>query len=244
VREPLRTMDGQARPATGERPLDVTSSAILEALRGLVPSAQPSVVLTSLAIAAVPAFADECTVTVTQPDVRCLIAWPERADAEEPMSGRELSVPFEQEVCGTEPLYAATVTYRWLHRPPVPSAAAVGRLLVDRAGDLVRTERLAEALAAANAKAEQMETALHSSREIGQALGILMYSQKLTSQQAFDLIRLASQHTNRKLRDIAADVNRTGTLPGRIASTAHPPSRLIARRNPPDDLPRARRSAR
>jgi hypothetical protein len=202
VREPLRTMDGQARPATGERPLDVTSSAILEALRGLVPSAQPSVVLTSLAIAAVPAFADECTVTVTQPDVRCLIAWPERADAEEPMSGRELSVPFEQEVCGTEPLYAAT------------------------------------------AKAEQMETALHSSREIGQALGILMYSQKLTSQQAFDLIRLASQHTNRKLRDIAADVNRTGTLPGRIASTAHPPSRLIARRNPPDDLPRARRSAR
>jgi ANTAR domain len=217
VPEPPRTVDAATRPPTGEPPPDATSSAILEALRDLVPSARPSVVLTSLAVAAVPAFADECTITVTKPAVRCLVAWPRRAGGEDP-SGRELSVPFEQEARGTEPVYAATVTYRWLHRPPVPAAAAVGRLLVDRAGDLVRTERLAEALAAANAKAEQMETALHSNREIGQALGILMYSRKLTSQQAFDLMRTTSQHTNRKMRDIAAEISRTGTLPGGVSS--------------------------
>jgi hypothetical protein len=34
----------------------------------------------------------------------------------------------------------------------------------------------------------------------------------VTREQAFDLMRIASQRTNRKLRDIAADVLDTGTL--------------------------------
>ena len=41
-----------------------------------------------------------------------------------------------------------------------------------------------------------------------------------TRSQAFDLLRVASQHTNRKLAEIATEVGDTGTLdlPGRTAA--------------------------
>lgn len=59
-----------------------------------------------------------------------------------------------------------------------------------------------------------LETALQSSRQIGTAMGILMARQLITSDQAFAQLSTASQALNRKLRDIAADVERTGQLPG------------------------------
>lgn len=62
-------------------------------------------------------------------------------------------------------------------------------------------------------KAANLERALRSSREIGIAMGILMARNLCTEEQAFDLLRQASQTTHRKLRDIAAEVHRTGTLP-------------------------------
>jgi hypothetical protein len=55
--------------------------------------------------------------------------------------------------------------------------------------------------------------ALETSREIGVAMGILMADGRFTAPQAFDLLRTASNHLNRKLRDIAADVALTGELP-------------------------------
>jgi hypothetical protein len=62
-------------------------------------------------------------------------------------------------------------------------------------------------------KAMHLDRALESSREIGCALGILMARELLTQGQAFDLLRTASQHTHRKLRDIARVVTETGALP-------------------------------
>jgi hypothetical protein len=62
-------------------------------------------------------------------------------------------------------------------------------------------------------RAENLEKALHSSREIGVAVGILMATHKLTREQAFDLLRITSQNTNRKVADIAVQVGDTGTLP-------------------------------
>ncbi|MGQ0844832.1 MAG: GAF and ANTAR domain-containing protein [Sporichthyaceae bacterium] len=58
-----------------------------------------------------------------------------------------------------------------------------------------------------------LETALQSSRQIGTAMGILMARQLITADQAFAQLSAASQQLNRKLRDIAADVERTGQLP-------------------------------
>lgn len=58
-----------------------------------------------------------------------------------------------------------------------------------------------------------LNIALSSSRQIGTAIGILMARHQVTSEQAFTLLSRASQHLNRKLRDVATDVELTGQLP-------------------------------
>jgi hypothetical protein len=65
----------------------------------------------------------------------------------------------------------------------------------------------------AEAKVAQLHTALISNRRIGAATGILMCSLKLHEDDAFELMRAASQRYHRKLVDIADDVLLTGTLP-------------------------------
>ena len=61
-------------------------------------------------------------------------------------------------------------------------------------------------------RADHLQRALASSRDIGVAIGVLMATHKLSREQAFDLLRVASQHTNRKISDIAVDVGDTGHL--------------------------------
>ena len=63
------------------------------------------------------------------------------------------------------------------------------------------------------AKIVGLEVALATCRRIGAAMGILMTRRQVTEDQAFDLLRVASQHTHRKLREIAHDVVITGLLP-------------------------------
>jgi hypothetical protein len=60
---------------------------------------------------------------------------------------------------------------------------------------------------------EGLHTALDSNRRIGAAIGVLMAIHKVTEDQAFDLLRTASQLLHRKLRDIASEVVETGALP-------------------------------
>jgi hypothetical protein len=71
---------------------------------------------------------------------------------------------------------------------------------------------------------ENLHAALTSSRQIGTAIGIIMARRLVTSSQAFELLRQASQNLNRKLRDIAAEVEETGSLPSEPAAppTANP----------------------
>lgn len=64
-------------------------------------------------------------------------------------------------------------------------------------------------------EASHFEAALSSSRRIGTAIGIIMARELVTSEEAFERLRTASQTLNRKLRDIAEEVQRTGTLPER-----------------------------
>ncbi len=60
--------------------------------------------------------------------------------------------------------------------------------------------------AAAEATNQHLQTALESARMIGRAQGVLMVRQECSSDDAFDLLRRASQRTNRKLRDIAEEI--------------------------------------
>jgi hypothetical protein len=57
-----------------------------------------------------------------------------------------------------------------------------------------------------------LRRALDTNREIGAASGILMATYKLTQDQAFDLLRMASQRGHRKLAEVARGVVETGTL--------------------------------
>jgi hypothetical protein len=58
-----------------------------------------------------------------------------------------------------------------------------------------------------------LHAALATREIIGQAQGILMEREHLTSVQAFDILRRASQHLNRKLRDVAQNLVDTGERP-------------------------------
>ena len=60
---------------------------------------------------------------------------------------------------------------------------------------------------------ENLHTALATREVIGQAQGILMERERISPGQAFDVLRRASQHLNRKLRDVAQDLVDTGERP-------------------------------
>lgn len=74
---------------------------------------------------------------------------------------------------------------------------------------------LANAVAFADATAlnRQLRDALESRDVIGQAKGILMARERVTADQAFDMMRRASQRLNVKLRQVAEQVAETGVTP-------------------------------
>ena len=61
-------------------------------------------------------------------------------------------------------------------------------------------------------KAENLLKAMESNREIGVAMGILMHRHRLDREQAFAVLRVASQDSNRKLAEVASEVADTGIL--------------------------------
>ncbi|GAA1902419.1 ANTAR domain-containing protein [Lapillicoccus jejuensis] len=58
-----------------------------------------------------------------------------------------------------------------------------------------------------------LRLALDSNRQIGMAVGILMALRGATESDAFDDLVQVSRTTNRKVREVAADVVQTGELP-------------------------------
>jgi hypothetical protein len=68
-------------------------------------------------------------------------------------------------------------------------------------------------LTAVEDERQHLELALQSNRQIGMAMGVLMAHHKITEQQAFNLLRAASQRLHRKLRDVAFEITETGELP-------------------------------
>ena len=86
------------------------------------------------------------------------------------------------------------------------------RMAASRAADAIAS---VVRLVGARALAEQLETALASRAVIEQAKGIIMGRQGLDEMAAFDLLRQQSQHTNVKLRDVAAELVATAVKAGR-----------------------------
>ena len=83
-------------------------------------------------------------------------------------------------------------------RAPNPALDGHGSAASDR-----EIERLTEHVAG-------LEVALLTRDVIGQAKGILMERYRITADEAFERLRTASQHKNRKLRDLAEELASTG----------------------------------
>ncbi|HKC28862.1 MAG TPA: ANTAR domain-containing protein [Jatrophihabitans sp.] len=69
-----------------------------------------------------------------------------------------------------------------------------------------------DALAEALTKIQNLEIALTTNRRIGMAMGIVMARYRVTEEDAFGILRTASQHRHRKLREIAEDAIYTGEI--------------------------------
>jgi hypothetical protein len=85
------------------------------------------------------------------------------------------------------------------------SAVGTGLVLATH-GSLLVTAQLARD------KAANLLKAMESNREIGVAMGILMQRHRLDREQAFAVLRVASQDSNRKLAEVASEVADTGIL--------------------------------
>ena len=91
--------------------------------------------------------------------------------------------------------------------------------VVDRAKAVILASLAGLALSSARShedeerRTENLHTALATREIIGQAQGILMERERISSGQAFDVLRRASQYLNRKLRDVAQDLVDTGERP-------------------------------
>jgi AmiR/NasT family two-component response regulator len=77
--------------------------------------------------------------------------------------------------------------------------------------DRAQIAYLSDELEAAERQVENLEMALVNARKIGAAVGIVMANSKLTYEQAFNLLSVASQRGQEKLRDVAERVVLTGS---------------------------------
>ena len=84
--------------------------------------------------------------------------------------------------------------------------------MTDTQLESLAADSVSDELATAHDKIANLETALKSSRRIGMALGILMAQFRIRDEQAFAMLKAASQAQHRKLRDLAEDVILIGTL--------------------------------
>jgi hypothetical protein len=87
------------------------------------------------------------------------------------------------------------------------------KIHLDLADALALLDQVTTELNDAREKIANLEIALQSSRRIGQALGIMMDRLAVTEDEAFTRLRMASQRSHRKLRDIAEEIVYTGQIP-------------------------------
>ena len=201
--------------------------AFVTIVEASIPSSDPVQVFTSLADAIVAAGVSRVTVELIDTDHLVRIVRPDGQSVQfdqQPLARtKELFVGDGAPIVTTDCL-AVAIQSDQVPADVVPTAgsAFLGALiceypdsepsgadefmisrLVTHAVGLIQRTRTADAL---RSKVANLEIALTSNREIGISIGIVAATRELTPEQAFEFLRDISQHTNRKLRDIAADI--------------------------------------
>lgn len=201
-------------------------------LAHLVVSAEPAVVFTSLARQCVPAFSDACTITIAETGRSAYrISYPNADPARTagvgdgaPAVTHSLRTPVRSADDHAPGGFTGEVVHTWDDHLPTAADAVIAQLAVDLAVAAITSERLSVDADRALSTAAQLRTALMTSRQIGAALGVLMSVHKITDAAAFELLRTVSQRTNRKVRDLADEILRTGWLDTDIDAARTPPA--------------------
>jgi GAF domain-containing protein len=145
-------------------------------------------------------------------DMRSDQRWPDYAQhaaAHGVLSSLSVPLPFQGATIGALNTYAG--------RPKAFGEQDVV-LAQEVAGWVALATGSAEAATRSSDDLDHLRTAMMSRAFIDQAKGILMERHKVTEDEAFTILARASQRTNTKLRDVAAELVRTGALRSRGSS--------------------------
>ena len=148
---------------------------------------------------------------VHAPDLATDVRWPRFSAAVAPLgvaSMLSFQLFTDTETIGALNIYAGRAD------PFTDDSISIGSLLAAHAA----------LAAAAQVENAQLRSALQTRDVIGQAKGILMERYKLDAARAFGLLVAMSQHTNTKLRDLAAELAETGEL--RTSTAGRPPLKV------------------
>ncbi|HTV99429.1 MAG TPA: ANTAR domain-containing protein [Streptosporangiaceae bacterium] len=245
--------DAIAKPATPSQQAALLSCAapcsvrdIEDVLRGLARSAEPAVVLSSLARRSRLAFSDACAIVLSEgTDALFQVSFPSpgaEGDADEAvlpeaagpvraayraaaLAGKTVTTAFEQASGHGYASFAGVAVHTWIGREPAPADTIVARLLVDYALGIVQQERLTRAAAWAEDRAAKLAVELITSRAEGEAIGLLMARHRVTREEAASMLRRSSGTTGRPLHEVAADVVRTRDVQPAPPGTAGAPAR-------------------
>jgi GAF domain-containing protein len=140
-------------------------------------------------------------------DMRSEQRWPnyaQHAAAHGVLSSLSVPLPFQGATIGALNTYAGRS--RVVDDHDVELAEEIAGWVALAIGNAEAASRTSEDLT-------HLRTAMMSRAFIEQAKGILMERHKIKEDEAFTILTHTSQRTNTKLRDVAAELVRTGTLP-------------------------------
>jgi hypothetical protein len=194
-------------------------------LEDLRRSADPAVVLSSLARLCVPSFSQRCAVELSQGlDPVFTVSYPlpapgatpeprspgDQAPPGDEPAGKAVITSFGMPSAFGQPSFAGYLIHTWTLRVPAPADAMIARLLVDHALAVVQYERLAAISAAAESRSAQLALDAMTARVIGEATGIIMAALRLNEPAAVSQLKAAGRRSGRTMHDIAREIVRTG----------------------------------
>ncbi|KRE60814.1 GAF and ANTAR domain-containing protein [Nostocoides sp. Soil756] len=132
--------------------------------------------------------------------------WPEYGPRVSAEAGVASVVAYRLTLLGSEDADAALNVYSTTAGTFDEPAIRAGMLYATQCSLLVSAHL-------ANERAEHLARALESNREIGVAVGVLMHRFRVGRDEAFALLRMASQDANIRIAELASHVADTGELP-------------------------------